>query len=756
MSNSNRPPPAEESSDEESRTPIRRRRHIDLTPTNSNPVTGLIRGGSVRDPARLNHLSPGPIVHESKSATFKEGLIEGLDGTIQEVAPLLRTVSLRVRQQVQSTLSDPLKRKTDRIGSEIREGKRKMDALSAKLTLPKFMKDSKRSLATNDDAPSSSDDESMDGEALDQIERENIVDMYEKLRREKKWLAMLKQMDEHKPAKKLQERVWKGVPLKLKIRVWPRLLNIDRLRRDCRDIPDKDGKGIYDQLKARAKLVSRDVKQIDLDINRTFRNNEIFRDRYCVKQKSLLNVLVAYSMYNTEVGYCQGMSQIAGLFLMYLDEEEAFWCMHALMVSQKHTMHGFFVPGFPKLARFEQHYIKLVKKYKSKVSKHLDKLDIPYIYMTKWWFGCFLDRVPYALALRIWDVFLWEGDAVLLAMGLNIMKMHEKRILKCGFEQFMELVQDGLATNFGYSNDVVMESLHAILDKLRSDKLDRPPPPAEGSLPEVPTKAYGPILAKTLDQIKCEVAEVRSRSSRANSMVASRTASMISPEAAAERQKLKKITVATGRTPRPARRNNGAARLQSESSLQRDSRPPAPESFNATFSNGAPPTEEVPFKIPSRGSMKGSPYEQQQFPEAPKRGPVRPMGLSGKEQMRAYSSGKMPPAQPPSSTSSSLRMRPGNNDSLKSTDTSSRKSTYDNVHTDRQPSSPQRTITVRDDRSGKLVYISRGGDDDSPPGQMDDILNYGPEPPSVTHLANHVTYVKIGEDGEANEWTTKM
>ncbi|VDM67248.1 unnamed protein product [Strongylus vulgaris] len=157
---------------------------------------------------------------------------------------------------------------------------------------------------------------------------------------------------------------------------------------------------LYYQLLMRARLVSKDIKQIDLDINRTYRDHISFRRRYDVKQQSLLNVLAAYSMYNTEVGYCQGMSQIAALFLMYLDEEDTFWCIHALMVGKKHTMHGFFVPGFPKLSRFEAHFKKVLKKYRPRVYKHLEKSDIPYIYLTKWWFGCFLDRVPFSLALR--------------------------------------------------------------------------------------------------------------------------------------------------------------------------------------------------------------------------------------------------------------------------------------------------------------------------------------------------------------------
>lgn len=84
---------------------------------------------------------------------------------------------------------------------------------------------------------------------------------------------------------------------------------------------------------------SRDVRQIDLDVNRTYRNHIMFRERYNTKQQMLFRVLVAYSVYNSvcftsaqllffmisflfqEIGYCQGMSQIAALLLMYMDEE---------------------------------------------------------------------------------------------------------------------------------------------------------------------------------------------------------------------------------------------------------------------------------------------------------------------------------------------------------------------------------------------------------------------------------------------------
>ena len=38
-------------------------------------------------------------------------------------------------------------------------------------------------------------------------------------------------------------------------------------------------------------------------------------------QDSLYNVLKAFSVYDKEVGYCQGMGFVTGLMLMYMGEE---------------------------------------------------------------------------------------------------------------------------------------------------------------------------------------------------------------------------------------------------------------------------------------------------------------------------------------------------------------------------------------------------------------------------------------------------
>ena len=123
-------------------------------------------------------------------------------------------------------------------------------------------------------------------------------------------------------------------------------------------------------MKNLARKYSLELRQIDLDINRTFRNNYAYKKRYCQRQKQLYNILAAYSVYNTEIGYCQGMSTLTALILMYLaDEERTFWALSQLMSNPKYSMHGFFISGFPKLIRYSDKHEMIIKTFLPKIHK---------------------------------------------------------------------------------------------------------------------------------------------------------------------------------------------------------------------------------------------------------------------------------------------------------------------------------------------------------------------------------------------------
>ncbi|NWX64489.1 US6NL protein, partial [Promerops cafer] len=241
------------------------------------------------------------------------------------------------------------------------------------------------------------------------------------------------------------------------------------------------------QMKEQAKSFSSEIKQIDLDVNRTFRNHIMFRDRYGVKQQALFHVLSAYSVYNTEVSYCQGMSQIAAILLMYLNEEDAFWALAQLLTNQRHAMHGFFIPGFPKLQRFQAHHEQILNKLFPKLKKHMDKEQMTTgIYTTKWFLQCFIDRTPFTLTLRLWDIYILEGERVLTAMAYTILKLHKKRLLKMTLEDLREFLQEKIAASLQYEDDAVIEQLQVSMTELRKMKFDLPPPAKPEEFPRKP------------------------------------------------------------------------------------------------------------------------------------------------------------------------------------------------------------------------------------------------------------------------------
>nr|XP_020139646.1 USP6 N-terminal-like protein isoform X3 [Microcebus murinus] len=302
---------------------------------------------------------------------------------------------------------------------------------------------------------------------------------YLEIERTTKWLKMLKGWEKYKNTEKFHRRIYKGIPLQLRGEVWALLLEIPKMKEETRDL--------YSKLKHRARGCSPDIRQIDLDVNRTFRDHIMFRDRYGVKQQSLFHVLAAYSIYNTEVGYCQGMSQITALLLMYMNEEDAFWALVKLFSGPKHAMHGFFVQGFPKLLRFQEHHEKILNKFLSKLKQHLDSQEIyTSFYTMKWFFQCFLDRTPFTLNLRIWDIYIFEGERVLTAMSYTILKLHKKHLMKLSMEELVEFLQETLAKNFFFEDDFVIEQLQISMAELKRAKLDLPEPGKEDEYPKKP------------------------------------------------------------------------------------------------------------------------------------------------------------------------------------------------------------------------------------------------------------------------------
>lgn len=65
-------------------------------------------------------------------------------------------------------------------------------------------------------------------------------------------------------------------------------------------------------------------KLIGKDIGRSYPGVDMFRDPDGEGQKMLGKVLNAFSLWDQEIGYCQGLGFVVGPLLMHMGDKEAF------------------------------------------------------------------------------------------------------------------------------------------------------------------------------------------------------------------------------------------------------------------------------------------------------------------------------------------------------------------------------------------------------------------------------------------------
>ncbi|EFA85690.1 ankyrin repeat-containing protein [Heterostelium album PN500] len=148
----------------------------------------------------------------------------------------------------------------------------------------------------------------------------------------------------------------------------------------------------------------------------------------------------AYSIYDQEVGYCQGMSGIASILLMYMTEEEAFWSLVSLMENEKYELRGLFLPSFPLLYRHYAIHESLLHDELPRIQSHFGIEGVTTsMYATKWFLTVFSGNVPFPLLIRFWDLVLIHGYYVIHTLVIHILRINQDTLIKEGFEKILSI-----------------------------------------------------------------------------------------------------------------------------------------------------------------------------------------------------------------------------------------------------------------------------------------------------------------------------
>ncbi|KNG85192.1 GTPase activating protein (Evi5) [Aspergillus nomiae NRRL 13137] len=179
---------------------------------------------------------------------------------------------------------------------------------------------------------------------------------------------------------------------------------------------------------------------IGKDIGRSFPNVEMFRDPNGEGQQMLARVLKCFSLYDTKIGYCQGLGFVVGPLLMHMTDAEAFCVLVRLM--DHYDMRTCYLPDLSGLHLRIYQFQNLLARLRPALYAHLESLHVEPIYVSQWFLSFFAVACPMPMLLRIYDVIFLEGACeTLMRVALSLMQRNEKKIMACAeFEDVMQLL----------------------------------------------------------------------------------------------------------------------------------------------------------------------------------------------------------------------------------------------------------------------------------------------------------------------------
>ena len=97
-------------------------------------------------------------------------------------------------------------------------------------------------------------------------------------------------------------------------------------------------------------------------------------------------VLTAYAFSNPAVGYCQAMNLVVASFLIFMSEEQCFWCLSMLC---ERLLPGYYSPSMYGTVLDQRVFEHLVSRYLPSLSEHFASADIQLsIASLPWFLSC--------------------------------------------------------------------------------------------------------------------------------------------------------------------------------------------------------------------------------------------------------------------------------------------------------------------------------------------------------------------------------
>eukprot|EP01059_Diplonema_ambulator_P033424 TRINITY_DN6975_c1_g1_i1.p1 TRINITY_DN6975_c1_g1~~TRINITY_DN6975_c1_g1_i1.p1 ORF type:complete len:817 (+),score=154.79 TRINITY_DN6975_c1_g1_i1:113-2563(+) len=187
------------------------------------------------------------------------------------------------------------------------------------------------------------------------------------------------------------------------------------------------------------------LARVEKDVVRTDRAVDLFAEDNGEGQTVLHNILVTYSFYNFDLGYCQGMSDVvATIYHVFRNEVEAFTGFKNLMKDRMEVCFQRDQSGIAANLRFIGELTVLVEP---ELIKYLEGIDALNFYFCFRWIVVYFKReFNFYDVIKLWDV-IWTcpfGDDYQLLLATCLLRMASSIIVgrKMTFDEILKFIND--------------------------------------------------------------------------------------------------------------------------------------------------------------------------------------------------------------------------------------------------------------------------------------------------------------------------
>lgn len=202
--------------------------------------------------------------------------------------------------------------------------------------------------------------------------------------------------------------------------------------------------GVYAQIlednKGRRSASTDDIEK---DLHRSLPEYPAYQEPKGID--TMRRVLTAYAWSNPALGYCQAMNLIVASFLVYMSEEQCFWCLTVLC---DRLLPGYYSPSMYGTVLDQRVFEHLVSRCLPTLHEHFVRTDIQLsVASLPWFLSLYISSMPMIFAFRIIDCFFLMGPKVLFQVGLAILKLNGPELLECTDDgAFINVLKDYFTT----------------------------------------------------------------------------------------------------------------------------------------------------------------------------------------------------------------------------------------------------------------------------------------------------------------------